>query len=71
MWYSAVMDFGFRILWIKFKFLRVKICVVGGWGYSSNEGDGEERKRFWNDLDRIVDKIGNDYKLYILGDLNR
>ena len=30
-WHSAVVDFGcvsFRILWIKFMFSRVKVCVV-------------------------------------------
>ena len=40
-WHSAVVDFRSvrpRILWIKFKFLRVKVCVVVG--YSPNEGDG-------------------------------
>ena len=43
-WHSAVVDFGFvdsRILWIKFKFSRVKVCVVVGYGPS--EGDVEER----------------------------
>ena len=43
-WHSAVVKSGcviFRILWIKYKFSRVKVCVVVGYG--SNEGDGEER----------------------------
>ena len=43
-WYIAVdkcMCVSSRILWIKFKFSRVKICVVVGYG--PNEGDGEER----------------------------
>ena len=31
-----------RILWIKFRFPRVKVCVVVG--YAPNEGDGEERE---------------------------
>ena len=34
-WHSAVIDFGCvssRILWIKFKFSRVKVCVVVGYG---------------------------------------
>ena len=70
-WRSAVMDFGcvtFRILWIKFKFSGVKVCVVVG--YSSNEGIGEKRKRFWNDMDRTVDRVGNGCRLCVLGDLN-
>ena len=41
-WNSAVEDsecVSSRILWIKFKFSRVKVCVVVG--YSPNEGDVE------------------------------
>ena len=43
MWQSVVIDFGCvssRILWIKFRFSRVKFCVVVG--YDPNEGNGEE-----------------------------
>ena len=39
-------------------------------GYSPTERDAEERERFWNDLDRIVDRVGNEYKLYVVGYLN-
>ena len=45
-WHSAVIDFrciSFRILWIKFTFSRIKVCVVVG--YSPSEGNGEERDR--------------------------
>ena len=59
-WHSAVIDFGCvssRILWIKLKFSRVKVCVMVG--CSPNEGDGEERDRFWNHMDRILDTVGN------------
>ena len=48
----AVIDFGCvssRILWMNFKFSRIKVCVVVE--YSPSEGDGEERDRFWNDMD--------------------
>ena len=38
--------------------------------YSPNEGEGEERVRLWNDVDRNLDSVGNGYKLYIMGDLN-
>ena len=41
-WHNAVVDFecvGSRILLIKFKLSRVKVCVVVGYG--PNEGDGE------------------------------
>ena len=46
-WHSTVMDFlcvSSIILWIKFKFSSVKICVVVGYG--SNERNGEERDIF-------------------------
>ena len=52
----------------KFKFSRVKVCVVVGYG--PNEGDVEERNRFWNDMERILDRVGNRYRLCILGGLN-
>ena len=44
-WQSALIDFrcvSSLILWIKFKFSRVKVCVVVGYG--PNEGIGEERE---------------------------
>ena len=43
-WHSVVIDFGCvssRIMLIKFKFSRVKVCVVAGYG--PNEGNGKER----------------------------
>ena len=46
-WDSAVIDFGCvssRILWIKFRFSKVNVCVVVGYGPS--EGGGKERDRF-------------------------
>ena len=39
-------------------------------GYNSSERDGEKRKWFWNELDRIVVRVGNGYRLRMLGDLN-
>ena len=47
-WQCAVVKFGSvssRILWMKFKFSRVKVCVVVGHGPNV---EGEERDRFWN-----------------------
>ena len=41
--YGVVIDFGYvnyRILWIKFMFLRFKVCLV--MGCSPNEGDGKK-----------------------------
>ena len=57
-----------RILWIKFKFSRVEVCVVVGYG--PNKGGGEERNRPWNDMDRTLDDVGNEYRFCILGYLN-
>ena len=38
--------------------------------YGPNEGDGEERDRFWNYIDMILNSVGNGYRLCLLGDLN-
>ena len=70
-WHRAVVHFGCirsRILFIKFKFSRVKVCVVVGYG--PNEGDSEEMVRFWNGMDKTLDNVGNAYRLCILRDLN-
>ena len=39
-------------------------------GYGPSEGDDEERNRFLNDMDRILDRVGNGFRLCVLGDLN-
>ena len=67
-----VIDFGcvkLRILWIKFRFSRGKVYMVVG--YYPNKGNGEEKGEFWNDLDRIMDKIKNGYRICVLENLNR
>ena len=38
--------------------------------YNFSEGNGEERERLRNDLDKTVDRVGNGYRLCVLGDLN-
>ena len=55
-----------RILCVKFKFSKVKVYVVVGYG--PNEKEGEER--FWNDMENTLDSVGNGYRLCILGDIN-
>ena len=40
-------------------------------GYGTNEVDGEERDKFWNDMDRVPDRLSNCYRLFILVDLNK
>ena len=42
------------------------MCVGG---VQPNGGNGEERERFWNGLDRTVDRVGNGYRLCVLRDL--
>ena len=49
-------------------YLKVKVCVVVGYGPS--EGDDDEKERFWSDMDRTVDSVRNGYRLCLLSDLN-
>ena len=39
--------------------------------YGLSVGNGEERERLWEDLDRIVDSVRNECRLCVLGYLNR
>ena len=39
-------------------------------GCGPSERDGKERDRFWNNMDRILDRVGNGCRLCALGDLN-
>ena len=48
------------------KFSRVIDVVVE----FSDEGNCEEREKFWNDLDKVLDRVDNGYRLCVLGDLN-
>ena len=70
-WHSAMIDFegvSSRIFWVKFKFSRVKVCVVIWYGL--NEGNSEERKRFRNGLDGVLDRVAHGYILCVLEILN-
>ena len=40
------------------EFSRVTVCVVVGYGPTD---DGEERNRFWNDMDRTLNSVGSGY----------
>ena len=40
-------------------------------GYSPSKEDCEEKDRFWNNIHRVLDRVGNKYRLCILGGLNR
>ena len=61
---------GHRVLWIKSNFSNIKVCTVTAYG--PTEGEVEEREGFWNNLNRVVDRVSNGYKLLscVLGDLN-
>ena len=58
----------FKILWFKFKFSKIKVCIVVILGHI--EGIVEERERFWNDLVRNVDILGSVFMLCVMRDLN-
>ena len=70
-WCNSVIGFGCvrsRVLRVKLKFLRVKVCVFVV--YEPSEWDIEKKKKFWNDLNKVVDRIGNGNRLCALVDLN-
>ena len=35
------------------------------------DGDVKEREKFWNYLDRVVDRVNNGYRLCVLRDPNK
>ena len=52
-WHSAVVKHGSvspRILWIKFKVSRVKVCVVVGYGPNKGEGEKGGFRTTWTGL---------------------
>ena len=62
-WHSAVINFGCvssRILWIEFKFSRVKVCVVVGYGPSGGMKKGRGSGMTWTGL-WIETEISIDY----------
>ena len=66
-WYSVMTDFGCvssKVIWVKFKFSLVKICVVVK--NSSTEEAIKEMKSFLNYLDRVVDRLCNEYRLCMI-----
>ena len=61
--HSAAIDFrsvGYRILWIKFKFSKVKVCVVVGYGPNEGIGEGRGSGMTWTRL-WIEYEMGIDY----------
>ena len=71
LWYEAMVDFDCvspRILMVKFKFEKVKVCVVVTYGPS--EGNVEESTIFWDNLNDVLDGVSRSFRLIVLGDLN-
>ena len=56
-WRSAVIDSGY----VSSRFLRIKVCVEVLYGPTVGWGDREER---------VEDRVGNRYRLWVLGDVN-
>ena len=40
-----------------------------GGGYGHIDWNDEERDKIWSDLDKFVERVGNRYRLCMLGDL--
>ena len=38
--------------------------------YGPTEGEVAKCEKFWNDLERVGDRVSNGYRLCVLGDLN-
>src|SRR5678816_1549157 len=71
LWYRAILDFVFvstRILMVKFKFEKVKVCVVVTYG--PYEGNVEESTIFWDNLNGDLNGVIRSFRLIVLGDLN-
>ena len=66
-WHSAVIRFGcvsYKILWVKFS--RVKVCRVA----VNGPIEGKLRKSRGSERLRQDYRVGNGYRLCVLGDLN-
>src|SRR5678815_4943822 len=74
LWYRAMVDFvceSTRILMVKFKFEKVKVCVVVT--YFPSEGNVEESAIFCDNLNDVLDGVSRSFRLIVLallGDLN-
>ena len=53
---------------VQLKFSKVK--VFADVAYDPIEGDDTKMKGFWKNLGRILDGVGNGYKLCVMKDLN-
>ena len=66
-WHSVVIDFGCissRILWIKFKFSRIEVCVVVVVRYGPNEWMVKKCRGFGITWIVFMDRIGNRCRLF-------
>ena len=72
LWHKSLVNFvcvSSRILMVKFKFARVKVCVVVAYGPSDNCA-AEERVEFWNDLKGVLDRVNRGFRVIVMGDFN-
>jgi hypothetical protein len=72
LWFRSMVKFECvspRILLVKFKFKKVKVCVVVSYGPSENSEE-EEYMTFWNELNDVLDTVSLGFRMIVLGDLN-
>ena len=71
-WYGCMVNYvcvSPRILMVKFKFKKVKVCVVAAYGPSEGS-DERECVNFWSDLNGVLDRVSGGFRVIVLGDLN-
>ena len=71
-WYKALVKYecvSSRVIYVKFKFKRVKMHIVVAYG-PLNDRKKEEKDKFWNELRTIVNEFGKRDKVLIMGDFN-
>ena len=71
-WYKSLVNVEYksaRVLLAKFKFARVKVCVIVVYG-PVNGASEYERESFWNEVERTVDEVGSSYRVIVMGDMN-
>ena len=53
----------------KFKFKKVKVCVVASYGPSEGSDD-DECMKFWNDMKETLERVSGGFRIIVLCDLN-
>lgn len=71
-WFAAMVGYecvNSRLLWVKLRFKKVKLCIVVAYG-PCNDRSVREKDKFWRDLEKVMNAVGNGYRLLVVGDLN-